>query len=78
MHYRIFLLQGLTVAQIKTLGIQIDKTIDSITKRLEEVEEKRNESLREIGNLLHETCVISNDEVRSVPKKMNVGMLVRH
>ena len=43
------------------------KSIDAaITQNNEDrlrTEEERGESVKEIGNMLHETCIISNDEV---------------
>ena len=37
-------------------------------------ENKRNESLREIGNHLHESCIVSNDEVHCLDNVLNYGL----
>lgn len=41
--------------------------IDDLMKKNDDTvilhEKERNDSLREIGNHLHESCIISNDEV---------------
>lgn len=58
-------LKPLTVAQIKQVRKLIDEEVESIGKRLIELENLRNESHREIGNLLHEDVVFSNDEVKT-------------
>ena len=38
---------------------EVKKNDDALLKH----EQERNESLREIGNHLHESCIVSNDEV---------------
>lgn len=55
-------LGALTVTQIKKIRVLIDESITKNTAQLAALENKRNESLKEIGNLLHESCIISNDE----------------
>jgi hypothetical protein len=37
-------------------------------------EKKRIESLREIGNHLHESCIVSNDEVHCLDNVLNYGL----
>lgn len=55
-------LQALTVNQIKKIRVLIDEAITENEKLLLENETKRNQALREVGNHLHESCVISDDE----------------
>ncbi|OQV16059.1 Serine--tRNA ligase, cytoplasmic [Hypsibius exemplaris] len=55
-------IKALSTVQIKTLGATIDAKIAALAKDMENLDEQRNESLRKIGNLLHETCVISDNE----------------
>ncbi|XP_075041463.1 serine--tRNA ligase, cytoplasmic [Mixophyes fleayi] len=56
------ILTPMSVAQIKTLRLLIDEKIaDTEAKRLS-LETERFESLREIGNLLHPSVPVSNDE----------------
>lgn len=62
----ILLKQDLTVTQIKRIRQIIDDQMKDNDRLLLETEDSRNESLREIGNMLHESCIISNNEVRSL------------
>ena len=39
-------------------------------------EEERGESVKEIGNMLHESCIISNDEV--IIRNWCAGLLILH
>ena len=56
-------LQTLNIAQIKKLRIKIDEEITKCDLRRQEFEKIRLENLREIGNILHDSVPISNDEV---------------
>ena len=49
--------------QIKKVGVAIDEHMKQNDAELQQYETDRNEALKEIGNLLHESCIISNDEV---------------
>ena len=62
-HCKFFYDQGLTVTQIKRLRVVIDEETKKNDDALLAHEHDRNESLREIGNHLHESCIVSNDEV---------------
>lgn len=55
-------LAGLTVTQIKGLRVVIDEETKKNDDALILHEQKRNEALREMGNHLHESCIVSNDE----------------
>lgn len=55
-------LKSLTVAQIKTVRGFIDDAIRTNDKNLILIEFERNHALKEIGNILHESVPISNDE----------------
>ncbi|EDW03739.1 serine--tRNA ligase, cytoplasmic [Drosophila grimshawi] len=56
------LLQPLTVNQIKKLRVLIDEAMTDNQKSLELAEQTRNTALREVGNHLHESVPVSNDE----------------
>ncbi|CAL1531664.1 unnamed protein product [Lymnaea stagnalis] len=55
-------LQPLTVTQIKKVRLAIDNQIKENDAQLIVEEKERNEALKEIGNLLHDSCIISNNE----------------
>lgn len=55
-------LRPLTVNQIKKLRNKIDEAIILNQKELIDCETKRNFALREVGNHLHHTVPVSNDE----------------
>uniref|UniRef100_A0A0B7AL15 serine--tRNA ligase n=1 Tax=Arion vulgaris TaxID=1028688 RepID=A0A0B7AL15_9EUPU len=55
-------LTTLTVTQIKRVRQEIDDLMKSNDTKLAEHERERNEALKEIGNFLHESCVVSNNE----------------
>ena len=54
----------LTVNQIKKMSTLMDKAIAEVNRKMAEVEKERNAALREMGNHLHESCIISDNEVR--------------
>uniref|UniRef100_A0A2R5LLG9 serine--tRNA ligase n=1 Tax=Ornithodoros turicata TaxID=34597 RepID=A0A2R5LLG9_9ACAR len=56
------ILQGLTVNQIKRVRVLIDEAIVRCNEDLERLQRERNEALREVGNWLHESCVVSDNE----------------
>ncbi|XP_017883127.1 serine--tRNA ligase, cytoplasmic [Ceratina calcarata] len=56
------ILKPFTVPQIKTIRSSIDDAIQTNDKNLILIESERNQALREIGNILHESVPISNDE----------------
>ena len=43
----------------------MDKAVEENIKKLAETEKERNDALRELGNHLHSSCVVSNNEVIS-------------
>ena len=51
------------MTQIKHLRVVIDEETKKNDDALLSHEQKRNEALREMGNHLHESCIVSNDEV---------------
>ena len=55
--------QSLTVTQIKNVRTLIDANIAKCNEEVVNVEQLRNEKLFEVGNLLHESVPVSNDEV---------------
>lgn len=56
-------LQNLKVSQIKKVRLLIDEAILKCDAERIKLEAERFENLREIGNLLHPSVPISNDEV---------------
>lgn len=52
----------LTVNQIKKVSTLMDKAIAEVNRKMAEVEKERNAALREMGNHLHESCIISDNE----------------
>lgn len=55
-------LKELTVTQIKRIRVMIDDQMKENDRLLLETEAARNDALREIGNMLHESCIVSNNE----------------
>lgn len=58
-------IEGLNVAQIKSLTVHIDETIKNQQKLSDDLEKTRNELVYEIGNILYHEVPISNDEVNN-------------
>uniref|UniRef100_A0A8C5PBA8 Serine--tRNA ligase, cytoplasmic n=1 Tax=Leptobrachium leishanense TaxID=445787 RepID=A0A8C5PBA8_9ANUR len=56
------ILSALTVTQIKRIKVRIDEAIAATDTERLRLEAERFESLRDIGNLLHPSVPISNDE----------------
>ncbi|XP_013391151.1 serine--tRNA ligase, cytoplasmic-like [Lingula anatina] len=55
-------LKELTVTQIKRIRAVLDEKMAQCDQRRVTVEQTRDESLKEIGNMCHESCIVSNDE----------------
>jgi seryl-tRNA synthetase len=55
-------LKNLTVNQIKKVRLLIDEAVQQNEKELQQTESARNQALREVGNHLHESVPVSNDE----------------
>lgn len=55
--------QPLTVTQIKKVRLLVDEAVQKTDSDRLKLEAERFEFLREIGNLLHPSVPISNDEV---------------
>lgn len=64
-------LKPLTVNQIKKVSSLMDKAIAETNKKLDETEKERNDGLREMGNHLHSSCHVSDNEVITVLDKIN-------
>lgn len=56
------MLRALTVKQIKSVAATLDNMMKQNTANMSTCENQRNEALKEIGNLLHDSCIISDDE----------------
>jgi hypothetical protein len=57
------MLKPLTVAQLKEVRVLIDEAVQRNDVDLQQTEKERNNALREIGNHLHDSVPVSNDEV---------------
>lgn len=57
------MLKPLTVTQLKKVRVLIDEAIQQNDLDLQKTEKERNNALREIGNHLHDSVPVSNDEV---------------
>lgn len=57
------MLKPLTVTQLKKVRVLIDEAVQQNDTDLQKTEKERNNALREIGNHLHESVPVSNDEV---------------
>jgi seryl-tRNA synthetase len=55
-------LAELTVVQIKRVRVLVDEAIAESNKKLQEIELTRSQNLRQIGNILHDSVPVSNDE----------------
>ncbi|XP_034251561.1 serine--tRNA ligase, cytoplasmic isoform X1 [Thrips palmi] len=55
-------LEQLSVADIKDVRVRVDEAMKENDENMLKAEANRNKSLREIGNQLHESVPISNDE----------------
>lgn len=55
-------LKALTVTQIKRIRTLIDDAIQKNDESLKTIESERNSALKEVGNYLHESVPISDDE----------------
>lgn len=55
-----------SVSQLKQYRVLIDEALAAYEKAVSEVDAKRSQALNEIGNLLHESVPVSNDEDENV------------
>lgn len=55
-------LKALTVTQIKKIRTVIDERMAQCNAERADLEKERDEALREIGNMIHESCIVSADE----------------
>lgn len=60
------------MTQIKKVRVLVDEAIQKTDSERLRLEMERFESLREIGNLLHPSVPISNDEVKFCINLLNV------
>jgi seryl-tRNA synthetase len=67
-------LKPLTVNQIKKVSSLMDKAIVEANKKLDDTEKERNAGLREMGNHLHPSCHVSDNEVCPVLLFSMVGL----
>ena len=59
-------MQTLQIVQVKKLRVMVDEEISKCNLRIQVLEQDRLTNLREIGNILHDSVPVSNDEVSSV------------
>ena len=55
----------LTIKQIRRLSSLIDKEIELTKEKLIKIENDRNSALHELGNLVHKSVPVSDNEVKS-------------
>jgi len=63
------LLGKLTIKQIKRVSGLIDAEIQTTKENLIRIENDRNSNLQEIGNIVHESVPVSDNEVKEKKKK---------
>jgi len=63
-----WLLQTLTIAQLRRLSSLIEDSIRRCNEERLQCEMERSEAMFEIGNLIHDSVIVSNDEVCIYPK----------
>lgn len=68
--------QALTVTQIKKVRLLVDEAVEKTDRERMKLEAERFEYQREIGNLLHPSVPVSNDEVGSGSHQMNLVIIV--
>ena len=54
------------MVQIKKVRVLVDEAIANGNQRLKEIEADRAKNLSQIGNILHESVPVSNDEVCNI------------
>lgn len=74
----IFPCQALTVTQIKKVRLLVDEAVEKSDSERIKLEAERFEYLREIGNILHPSVPISNDEVRGLIQAWLVSINRNH
>lgn len=67
-------LKTLTVVQIKRIRTLIDEAIQRNDENLKTTESERNSALREVGNHLHESVPVSDDEDENKVCKTGVSL----
>jgi seryl-tRNA synthetase len=60
------LLSTLTITQIKRVSLLIDTEIENTKEKLIKIENDRNSALHEIGNIVHQSVPVSNNEVKEI------------
>ena len=59
------LLTTLSIKQLKRVSLLVDTEIEKTKEKLIKIENDRNNALHEIGNLVHDSVPVSNNEVLS-------------
>jgi seryl-tRNA synthetase len=62
-------LTKLTIKQIKRVSLLIDTEIENTKEKLIKIENDRNSALHEIGNIVHQSVPISNNEDNNITER---------
>lgn len=62
--------------QLKKVSLAVDDAIKTCNNTRLELETERSEALKEIGNMVHESVPVSNDEVKFYVRM--VGVKISH
>jgi seryl-tRNA synthetase len=63
------LLAKLTIKQIKRISLLIDTEIENTKEKLVKIENDRNSALHEIGNIVHQSVPVSNNEDNNITER---------
>lgn len=67
----------LIVPQLKALRVKIDKAIEKSNSNAEQLEKERNKLLGQIGNLVHHSVPVSNDEANNKVERIQGDVSIR-
>jgi seryl-tRNA synthetase len=62
-------LAKLTIKQIKRISLLIDTEIENTKEKLVKIENDRNSALHEIGNIVHQSVPVSNNEDNNITER---------
>jgi seryl-tRNA synthetase len=67
-------IEKLNIKQIKRLSRLLDTEVENTEEQLIKVEKDRNSTLHEIGNIVHESVPVSDNEVKRDTKNLFISM----
>lgn len=70
-------LAALTIKQIIGISLTLDTEIEELEKKANEAENQRDTILLKIGNLVHSSVPVSDDEVRIEHNSINVSFIIK-